>query len=135
MIKLHDLKLIEAANFSVQFEQSKTAVGTGQFTLDYGDVSVEGGGKLSTDNSKSLVIIDATPTMLGSAEKSEDSEYYFRLKINLRLVYAYDSKLEMSPKFLNENQWFFASQIMLFFKLFSQDVFKNSTISEIKIPT
>lgn len=77
MIKLHDLKLIEAANFSVQFEQSKTAVGTGQFTLDYGDVSVEGGGKLSTDNSKSLVIIDATPTMLGSAENPKTLSIIF----------------------------------------------------------
>ncbi len=133
MISLEDLQLIEAAIFSVDFNQTKKSTGKGKISLEYGEVGMEAGGVMD-NNQKKALIINATPKIIGTAEENGQEIDGFHLKINFRLFYTYDRSFEVSEKFLSDNQWFFASQVRAYFKVFSDNILNNSTINGIKLP-
>lgn len=134
MLKLSDLKLIEAAPFSIDYDQGLKATAQGDISLNYGDVNVEAGGLLPVDQSKALIVINASPEVKGTTVTGNETVDIFRLKISFRLIYAYDKKLDITPDFLNENRWFFESQIRASFKNFSEDIMKNTTVNNMKLP-
>lgn len=132
---LQDLKLIESSAVNIIFKQNVTDSGQGSVKVEYGTVDFEAGGHL-TDNPESTVIaLRATPCIRGFRKDIEHSEGQedFILKIEIRMLFAFDSKIKLSDTFIQENSWYFSSFLRAFFKQCAEDILKHTTLHGIKL--
>jgi len=129
---LNELTLIEAANIETHFNQNGLQAGQGSFEIDYGSLSIEAGGSLIADTSKSVLVVHAEPKAFGKRENHESVE--FSLSIKMRLIFAYPASYEIDENFLKENSWFFSSQMKIFFKQYAESILRQSGLAGIKLP-
>ncbi|EPH1426115.1 TPA: hypothetical protein QIC20_001064 [Klebsiella aerogenes] len=132
---LQNLKLIESSAVSISFQQNVTSSGNGTVKVEYGTVDFEAGGHLTDSPETTVIALRATPCIRGFRKDIEHTEGQedFILKIEMRMLYAFDSKLKLSESFIQDNKWYFASFIRTYFKQYAEDILKNTTLHGIKL--
>ncbi|EMJ5321148.1 hypothetical protein ACYB9B_24010 [Klebsiella pneumoniae] len=132
---LQDLKLIESSAVNIFFNQNVTSSGQGSIKVEYGTVEFEVGGHLTDNPETTVVALKATPCIRGFRKDIEhvEGQEDFILKIEIRMLYAFDSKLELSEKFIQENSWYFSSFLRAYFRQYAEDILKNTTLNGIKL--
>ncbi|EMQ0190757.1 hypothetical protein L9F34_003551 [Klebsiella aerogenes] len=132
---LQELRLIEASAINITFKQNSLVKGKGSIKVDYGTVEFEAGGHLVDKPEAGVLAMRASPCIRGFQGDQEhiDGKEEFFLQIEIRLVFVFDSKSEMSQDFILENSWYFSSFIRTFFKNFADDILKNTTLNGIKL--
>ncbi|WP_241569165.1 MULTISPECIES: hypothetical protein [Rosenbergiella] len=134
-IKLSDLHLKESVIFSLDFKQSMRKSGEGKVRLEYGEVNLEAGGKVVGDEEFSVLLVRSNPMIEGLSIDDNGNEVHgFHIKMELRLSYTYKSELTVTPEFMQESQWFIASQVRQFFKIYSEDILNKSSLTKLHIP-
>lgn len=129
---LSEFKLIETTNLETEFKQSGSPKGQGSVDFVFGSLNLEAGKVLSSDETKSVVIVLAEPKAIGYRDDGVTEEFSLRMK--MRMTYTYPSSYTLDAKFLEGNSWFFSSFLKTYFKFYAEEILKQSGIDGIKLP-
>lgn len=134
---LSEIKLIEVSTSSIHFKHNPMKGGTnkGNFEADIGEITVEAGKKLKSNESLSVIEINASPKVVGISTSSDGSVHEtFNLGFGLRLVFTYPDSIDLTPQYLEESRWFFEYNVKIFFKIQCEQILKSTTIKNLELP-
>ena len=134
---LSEIRLIEVSTSNIHFKHTPLKSGTnrGNFEAEIGEITVEAGKKLKSDEALSIIEITASPKVVGLSTTSDGAIHEtFNLQFGLRLVFTYPDSIYLTPELLDENRWFFEYNVKIFFKTQCEQILKPTTIKNIELP-
>ncbi|WP_447875848.1 hypothetical protein [Serratia fonticola] len=128
---LSEFKLIEVINLETEFRQGDRPKGQGKVDFAFGSMEIEAGKVLSSDGEKSVITVIAEPKATGYRDGDTEE---FMLRIKMRMAYACPSSYTLDAKFLKDSSWFFSGFLKAYFKMYADEILKQSGINGVKLP-